>query len=275
MAVSLRASLRQQLPPKVVEVIRASLGTRRFFHLHIRAWLVKVRPRVRAFGAHSQQLAKRIERVNVIRPTAMCRTLSKYGSDKGAVCPSWHNYTTLYSMLFRGFRHQSLRIFEIGLGTNNPAFRFNMGVTGNPGASLRAWRELFPRAYIYGADIDRSILFQEDRIGTFYCDQLDETAIRDLWSLSELRGGMDIIIDDGLHTFEANTCFLEASLGHLRAGGLYIIEDIQPDTVGRWYERIERVYLKRYQSYQFVFVALPCPANTLGDNNLLIIHRPS
>ena len=224
MAVSLRASLRQKLPPKVVELIKASLLNSRFLHLHMRAWLVKVRPEVRAFGPHSQHLANRIERVNVIRPTTMCRVLSKYGSDKGAVHPrTWHNYTTVYSMLFRGVRHQSLRIFEMGLGTNNPAFRHNMGVNGKPGASLRAWRELFPRAYIYGADIDRSILFQEDRIGTFYCDQ-HAAAIRDLWSLPELRGGMDIIIDDGLHTFEANTCFLEASLGHLRAGGFYIIE---------------------------------------------------
>jgi hypothetical protein len=53
----------------------------------------------------------------------------------------------------------------------------------------------------------------------------------------------------------------------------HIIEDIWPDTVGRWHERIETVYAERYQSYQFVFVALPCPANTLGDSNLLIIHR--
>jgi len=160
----------------------------------------------------------------------------------------------------------------MGVGTDNPAFANNMGVNGKPGASLRAWRELFPRACIYGADIDRSILFQEDRIGTFYCDQLDEAAIRDLWSLSELRGGMDIIIDDGMHTFEASTCFLEASLGHLRGGGFYIIEDIPYDTIGRWHERIETVYAEGYPSYQFVFVALPNPANTL-DNNLLIIHR--
>lgn len=267
--VSLRASLRQQLPPKVVEFIRAS---RWFLYLHIRARLVKIRPQVRAFGPHSQHLANRIERVNVIKPTAMCRVLSKYGSDKGAIPAEWHNYTTVYSMLFRGFRQQSLRIFEMGLGTNNPAFQFNMGVNGKPGASLRAWRELFPKWRIYGADIDRSTLFQEDRINTFHCDQLDAAAIRDLWSLSELRGGMDIIIDDGLHTFEGNTCFLEASLGHLRDGGFYIIEDISYDTIGRWNERIETVYAQTYPSYQFVFVALPCPANTY-NNNLLIIRR--
>lgn len=203
----------------------------------------------------------------------MCRVMRKFGSDKGIVeSHTWHNYTTVYSMLFRGLRHQSLRIFEMGLGTNNPALASTMGVNGKPGASLRAWRKFFPRARIYGADIDRSILFQENRIETFYCDQLDEAALRDLWSLSELCGGMDIIIDDGLHTFEANTCFLEASLGHVRAGGFYIIEDILHDTVGRWHERIETVYVERYPSYEFVFVALPNPANTI-DNNLLIIRR--
>jgi hypothetical protein len=31
-----------------------------------------------------------------------------------------------------------------------------------------------------GADIDRDVLFKEDRIDTFYCDQLDRVAIHDL-----------------------------------------------------------------------------------------------
>ena len=56
-----------------------------------------------------------------------------------------------------------------------------MGLSGRPWACVRGWRDLSPNALVYGADIDRNILFEEDRIKTFYCDQLDENAIRALW----------------------------------------------------------------------------------------------
>ena len=36
----------------------------------------------------------------------------------------------------------------------------------------------------------------------------------------------DIIIEDGLHTFEANKCFFENSIHKVKRGGIYIIEDI-------------------------------------------------
>jgi predicted methyltransferase len=147
-----------------------------------------------------------------------------------------------------------------------------MGVNGRPGASLRGWRELFPRAQVYGADIDRGILFEENRIKTFYCDQLDRAAIRDLWSQDVLQGGIDIIIDDGLHTFEGNTSFLDGSLEHLRPDGVYVVEDIRKETFEKWRNQMESLYLKRFPDYEFVLVALPSSFNDY-DNNALIIHR--
>ncbi len=148
-----------------------------------------------------------------------------------------------------------------------------MGANGRPGASLRGWRELFPNAVVYGADIDRDILFEEDCIKTFYCDQLDAVAIHDLWSQPALQGGMDIIIDDGLHTFEGNISFLEGSLGQLHPDGYYIVEDIRTDAVEKWRNQLENVYSKRYPNLEFAFVILPNSFNKL-DNNLLIIHKP-
>jgi hypothetical protein len=196
--------------------------------------------------------------------------MTKYNSDKGNC---WqHNYTTVYSALFKGRRHQPLRIFELGLGTNNPELPSTMGVFGRPGASLRGWRELFPHALVYGADIDTAILFQEDRIKTFRCDQLDGASVRALWSQPDLKSGMDVIIEDGLHTFEANISFLEGSLEHLCAGGIYVIEDIADDTINRWCDRIKMVYSTRYPGHEFALVIL----NGLNrqDNNLLVIRKP-
>ncbi len=105
-----------------------------------------------------------------------------------------------------------------------------MGPNGRPGASLRAWREYFPQAQIYGADIDRDILFAEDRIQTFWTDQRDPKAIRALWH--QLDGvSFDVMIDDGLHEASANICFFMESFHKLKSGGIYVIEDILPHDI--------------------------------------------
>jgi hypothetical protein len=214
------------------------------------------------------ELAHELRRTNVFAPTKMCRVMTKHGSDKG---DGWHNYTTIYSALFGKVRNQPLRIFELGLGTNNPNLESSMGVSGSPGASLRGWRELFPNALVYGGDIDRDILFEEDRIKTFYCDQLDSAAIRDLWSQPVLQSAFDIIVDDGLHTFEANISFLDGSLTHIRTGGVYVIEDIHQKTIERWRNHLEASYPERFPHYEFTLVQLP---HEFSDyNNLLIIRR--
>ena len=148
-----------------------------------------------------------------------------------------------------------------------------MGVHGRPGASLRGWRDFVPHALVYGADIDRAVLFDEDRIRTFYCDQLDPAAIRALWSDPHLQGGMDIIVEDGHHTFDANVSFLERSLEQLRPGGIYIVEDIAEDMFGRWSGQLD-VYCRRYPKHDFALVNLPNPFNG-RDNNLLIVARGS
>ena len=36
------------------------------------------------------------------------------------------------------------------------------------------WKEYFSNAEIYGADIDKNVLFFENRIKTYHVDQLDE-----------------------------------------------------------------------------------------------------
>jgi hypothetical protein len=220
----------------------------------------------------------RIRGINTLVPTHMCRVMAKHGSDKGQgwrspIGPSVrHNYTTIYSVLFENLRDLPLRIFELGLGTNNANFISNMGTKGRPGASLRGWRELFPNALVYGADIDRDVLFNEDRIATFYCDQLDSVAIRDLWSQPALRECMDIIIDDGLHTFEGSISFLDGSLERLCPGGVYVIEDVPCETVEAWRNQIETVYSKRFPGYYFAIVTIPNSYNVY-DNNLVIARR--
>ena len=69
---------------------------------------------------------------------------------------------------------------EVGLGSNNTELLSNMGSDGKPLASLRAWRDYFPNAQIYGADIDKDILTNEERIKTFFVDQTKPDTIREM-----------------------------------------------------------------------------------------------
>jgi hypothetical protein len=295
--VILRKLVRKMIPNFVLELLRRNLSPQAFqsirsywrqcrFYLRYRWWqcrfylprlvascFVRRAPKVQGFlGGHNESapLLNQLRGINVFAPTKMCRVMTKHGSDKGNV--SKHNYTTIYSSLFGKLRDQPLQIFELGLGTNNPELTSSMGTQGRPGASLRGWRELFPRSLVYGADIDRDILFEDDRIKTFYCDQLDSAAIHDLWSQPALQGGMDVIIDDGLHTLEGNTSFLDGSLEHLRPGGFYVVEDIIQETIQKWQNQLETVYTKRFPNYEFALVTPPNYFNDY-DNILLIVRR--
>ena len=266
----LRTVLRPILSPRMLQFIRREWWyISSYFPRLITSLVVKRTPDVHSFGAKliPISLGEQLRNVNAFAPTKTCRVMTKYGSDKGRL----HNYTTVYSALFEDRGDQSLKLFELGLGTNDPDLPSSMGVFGAPGASHRGWRELFPHAFVYGADIDRRILFQEDRIKTFYCNQLDPASIHELWSQPELQGGADIIIEDGLHTFEANDTFLQESLDQLRPGGILVTEDILWGDVEKWYGRLESVYAKKYPTYEFAIVVLPHGHHQ--DHNMLVVRR--
>tara|TARA_B110001469_G_scaffold124913_1_gene139409 strand:+ start:857 stop:1333 length:477 start_codon:yes stop_codon:yes gene_type:complete len=102
------------------------------------------------------------------------------------------------------------------------------GAGYRPGASLRAWRDALPNSQIFGADIDESILFNnEERIHTARADQLDPGS---LLAVYELYGAspFDLLIDDGLHSSGANLNTLLFGLrSAVRRGGWVVIEDLR------------------------------------------------
>lgn len=157
-----------------------------------------------------------------------------HGSDKGYINYNsetpfgWkrHSYSNFYFNLFNHCKDAIKLVFEVGIGTNNPSLPSNMTSNGKPGASLRVWKDYFLNAQIYGADIDKNILFNnEDRISTFYVDQLNEESINKMWTEINKKD-FDIIIDDGLHTDRANISFFLNSFDKLKKNGIYIIEDV-------------------------------------------------
>jgi len=152
---------------------------------------------------------------------------TKFGSDKS----TGHNYHQLYGEILKD-KDDISHVLEIGLGTNNLNVASNMGPRGMPGASLRAFREYLPNAMIFGADIDKGILFQDDRIQTYFVDQTDLTSLESLGK--NIPDFMDLIIDDGLHSPNANLAVLAFGLRRLKNHGWLVIEDIPERAVPLW-----------------------------------------
>jgi cephalosporin hydroxylase len=108
-----------------------------------------------------------------------------------------------------------------------------MGRNGKPGASLITFVEFDSRINVTGADIDRKILFTANHVKCFFIDQ---TELDSYYALASQVGinQFDFIIDDGLHSTEANLNSLIFAQNHLTWGGYLIIEDIPDNSLPVW-----------------------------------------
>jgi len=137
-----------------------------------------------------------------------------------------HRYDLVYQNIFSELKtEQSINILEIGLGTNNRDTISNMGIRGRPGASHYAYREFFPKANIFGADIDKRILFESERIKTAYVDQLKPVTFNQMHR--ELGApDLDLFIEDGLHSVSASLNSLNYAISVTKKNGYIILEDL-------------------------------------------------
>ena len=153
----------------------------------------------------------------------------KNGSDKSS-----HGYERIYSKFFETYQNvSSIQLLEIGIGTNSHGLISSMGRNGKPGASLITFAEFDSRINVTGADIDRRILFTANRIKCFFIDQ---TELNSYYTLVAQVGitQFDFIIDDGLHSTEANLNSLIFAQNHLAPGGYLIVEDIPDNSLPVW-----------------------------------------
>lgn len=150
-----------------------------------------------------------------------------YGSDKS----KYHDYHFVYSSIFKNSLKVK-KILEVGIGTNNTSMLSNMGEMGKPGASLKAYRDYFIRSKVYGADVDKKILFEDKRILTRYVDQTDPKSLKRLFN--HFQSKFDLIIDDGLHSHIVNLNLIINSMEHLNKNGCLVIEDISLSSKSVW-----------------------------------------
>ena len=190
--------------------------------------------------------------------------MNLYGSDKGGK-NNHHNYSEYYSHIFFNKKKYIKKFLEVGLGTNNVNLASNMGAEGKPLASLRAWKDYFINAEIYGADIDKNILKDEEGIKTFYVDQTDPITISEMFKKIGVEK-FDVILEDGLHEFNANICFFENAINFLDDDGIYIIEDVY------YKDKIKFLNYFKNLNYNFSIVDIFHKEN-IANNCIVLIQK--
>jgi hypothetical protein len=159
---------------------------------------------------------------------------NRFGSDKGTVGPgpgfAGHNYTPVYEAYLGGYRDRALSLVEIGLGVTGDRWEAKIVQGRNTGgASVKMWREYFPRAQIYGLDVNECAYLDDERTRTFVADQGN---LEDLAGFVEAVPSFDVVIDDGSHRPDHQQISLDFLFPHLSPGGLYFIEDLLDNGLG-------------------------------------------
>lgn len=181
--------------------------------------------------------------------------IHKYGSDKND-----NQYTPIYHTIFNPIKNKNINILEIGIGTmipNAPSSMLGYGSQSyKPGASLRAFRDFFPNANVYGGDIQMDCMFNEDRIKTFLFDSTNLDECND--ALGDLK--FDIIIDDGLHLADAQMTTFKNLWNRLNDGGYYFIEDVAQHN-------------PLHSQWKFVFSEIECEKWTNEYGNIIVFSK--
>lgn len=142
-----------------------------------------------------------------------------YGTDKGEPKSYIDEY---YEETFKSYRDKDITLVEIGVRS---------------GASLKLWSEYFSKkSKIYGLDnlYDKdvhSVPINEEWIASKNVEYIIGDAYTQ--ELCDRLPKIDILIDDGPHTFESHVKLLDLYIPKMNPGGVIVIEDIsyQPNNL--------------------------------------------
>jgi SAM-dependent methyltransferase len=147
--------------------------------------------------------------------------LTKHGSDK----VTDHSYGPVYDALLAPDRLRVCTLLEIGV---------------LEGASLRAWADAFPSAIVFGIDInlppDRVV---GERCRVTQADAADPLSVARALSMLGIGPlSLDVVIDDASHKFRDQIAAFLLLWDYIRPGGIYVIEDIHPNSPHALYARL-------------------------------------
>ncbi len=164
----------------------------------------KLFPQISICGYETQPSPK----INKTKPS---EALLKSGSDKVTT----HSYGELYDALL--IPANVKKILEIGI---------------YQGASIRAWLECLPEASVYGIDVyPYKHEPQSNRCLIAQGDAVDPNTILEIFNKWRIeKPSIDIIIDDGSHSFRDQLTSFLLLWKYVSPGGWYVIEDVDPKT---------------------------------------------
>lgn len=135
-------------------------------------------------------------------------------TDKG---PNGHNFTDLYERFLGGWRHDPIRIFEIGIAS---------------GGSIRLWNAYYDKANIFAIDIVKSTQYENARTRTFIADQENRTQLAK--AMAAFGGEFDFMLDDGGHNMSLQQISLGFLFKYVKSGGYYIVEDMHTSLTNKY-----------------------------------------
>ncbi len=199
-----------------------------------------------------------------LNETELCNVAFRYGTDK---CPQLkHTYTPFYYELWKDKRDKIKKVLEIGVGhyrgMRHVETIYDSGLKRqyHRGASLYMWRDFFPNAEIYGADIRPETIFEDERITTYLCDERKK---EDLVQLIENTGpDIDLFIDDASHHLNDQIFACQTLMPLLKNDVTYVIEDVT------WSKKLVHA-LGQYICW------VPQISKQGGNNQLVIVKNKS
>ena len=135
--------------------------------------------------------------------------MSEVARDKTDKGPNGHNFTDVYDRFLGAWRHDPIRIFEIGVAS---------------GGSLRLWNEYYEKASIFAIDIVDSKQYENARTRTFIASQSDRGQLAK--AMAAFGGEFDFMLDDGGHGMAQQQISLGFLFKYVKSGGYYVIEDL-------------------------------------------------
>lgn len=132
------------------------------------------------------------------------------GTDKGS---NFHDYTKIYAQYLSSLKNEPISFLEIGIYKGN---------------SVKLWESYFTKADLHFIDIAPSLIeYHSTRSHYHFIDQGNRAELQTF--IESIKGGFDVIIDDGGHKAAEQIISFQTLFPHLKAGGLYIIEDLHAD----------------------------------------------
>lgn len=135
-------------------------------------------------------------------------------------------YFNVYDHLFASYKNKKIIFVEIGV---------------LDGGSLFMWRDFFgPKARIIGIDINPNVkIFEKYGFEILIGNQED----KEFWNKFKKKiGKIDILLDDGGHTYRQQIVTVESMVDNIKDGGIIVVEDTHTS------------YLKGYGSSKFTFI---------------------